>query len=84
MITRAMGPDGSGGQKFIPGSHLDVIDCTVCHVQKKSMAVRALDCTSGNRYPTMVGFDYSKGMMACSKILPLKLQTKERDSSTTS
>ena len=63
MVTRAMGPDGSGGQKLIPGNHLDVIDCTVCHVQKKSMAVRALDCTSGNRYPTMVGFDYSKGMM---------------------
>jgi|GEM_PF-912897 len=63
MLNRAMGPDGSGGQKLIPGNHLDVIDCTVCHVQKKSMAVRALDCTSGNRYPTMVGFDYSKGMM---------------------
>jgi hypothetical protein len=63
MITRAMGPDGSGGQKLMPGNHLDVLDCTVCHVKKVSMAVRALDCTSGNRYPTMIGFDYSKGMM---------------------
>ncbi|WP_243372499.1 PKD domain-containing protein [Geotalea sp. SG265] len=63
MITKAMGPDGSGGQKLIPGNHMDVLDCTVCHVKKVSMAVRALDCTSGNRYPTMVGFDYSKGMM---------------------
>jgi len=44
------------------GNHLDVMDCTVCHVQKKSMTVRALDCTSGNRYPSVVGTDPDKGM----------------------
>jgi hypothetical protein len=45
------------------GSHLDAIDCATCHVQKKSMAVRVLDSTSGNRYPAIVGTDKSKGML---------------------
>ncbi|TGU70279.1 hypothetical protein E4633_18970 [Geomonas terrae] len=45
------------------GNHLDVMDCTVCHVQKTSMAVRALDATSGMRFPAIVGTDPSKGMI---------------------
>ncbi len=45
------------------GNHLDVMDCTVCHVQKTSMAVRALDATSGMRFPAIVGTDSSKGMI---------------------
>ncbi len=57
-IVQAMGPAGT-----LPGNHLDVIDCTVCHVYKEQMAVRLLDSTSGNRYPTMVGFDETQGMM---------------------
>ncbi|MBU5637977.1 hypothetical protein KOM00_14705, partial [Geomonas sp. Red69] len=44
------------------GNHLDVMDCTVCHVQKKSMAVRTLDATSGMRFPSVIGTDLSKGM----------------------
>ncbi|NDY41425.1 PKD domain-containing protein [Dissulfurirhabdus thermomarina] len=67
LITTAVGvkDDGNGTpvEYTFPGSHLDVIDCTVCHNHKKSMAVRALDATSGNRYPTMIGFDLSKGML---------------------
>ena len=45
------------------GNHLDVMDCTVCHVKKESMAVRALDATSGMRFPAIVGTDPSKGMV---------------------
>jgi len=57
------GVDGLGND--VPNSnHLDVVDCSVCHMKKQSMAVRALDCLSGNRYPTMVGFQQEKGMMA--------------------
>ena len=59
MITTAEYADGPG-----VGNHLDVIDCSVCHMKKQSMAVRALDCLSGNRYPTMIGFQDYKGMMA--------------------
>lgn len=58
-ITNAIGAEGP----FI-GDHLDVIDCSVCHMKKQSMAVRALDCTSGNRYPTMIGFQQEYGMMS--------------------
>ncbi|SHI76505.1 PKD domain-containing protein [Malonomonas rubra DSM 5091] len=58
-ITNAIGAEGP-----FMGDHLDIIDCTVCHMKKQSMAVRALDCTSGNRYPTMIGFQQEKGMMA--------------------
>ncbi len=46
------------------GNHLDVMDCTVCHVQKKSMMVRTLDATSGNRYPSVLGTDPNKGMFS--------------------
>jgi hypothetical protein len=45
------------------GNHLDVMDCTVCHVQKTSMVVRDLDATSGARFPVVLGTDMSKGMM---------------------
>ena len=45
------------------GDHLDILDCTVCHVQKVSMTVRALDATSGMRFPVVLGTDMSKGMM---------------------
>jgi hypothetical protein len=52
----------SDNTKLSIGNHLDVMDCTVCHVQKKSMVVRMLDATSGNRYPVVLGTDPSKGM----------------------
>jgi hypothetical protein len=52
----------SDNTKLTLGDHLDVMDCTVCHVQKKSMAVRMLDATSGMRYPVVIGTDLSKGM----------------------
>jgi hypothetical protein len=45
------------------GNHLDVMDCTVCHVSKTSMAVRTLDATSGMRFPAIIGTDPGKGMM---------------------
>ncbi len=64
--TTSGAADGFGGQgiaqntdftsantKLSAGSHLDVMDCTVCHVQKKSMVVRMLDATSGDRYPVV-------------------------------
>ena len=58
-VTNAIGASGP-----FKGNHIDIIDCSVCHMKKESMAVRALDCTSGNRYPTLIGFQQEKGMLA--------------------
>ena len=64
-ITNAYGyNDATGVIEEFTGNHIDVVDCTVCHMKKVSMAVRALDCTSGNRYPTMTGYQQQYGMMA--------------------
>jgi hypothetical protein len=54
---------GTGAEENFVGSHLDVIDCTVCHLTREQMVVRLLDCTSGNRYPNMLGFKAERGMM---------------------
>lgn len=55
----------TGNNKLNPtGNHLDVMDCSVCHVTKdQNMAVRALDGTSGLRFPVVIGTDMSKGML---------------------
>ena len=53
----------SGAEENFTGSHLDVVDCTVCHLSREQMVVRLLDCTSGNRYPNMLGFKKERGMM---------------------
>jgi hypothetical protein len=45
------------------GSHMDILDCTVCHLTRKQMVVRSLDSSSGNRYPNMVGINKNFGMM---------------------
>ena len=64
-VTTARGLDASGNEIDIPGSnHMDVMDCTVCHLYKEAMTVRSLDSTSGNRYPAMIGYQQEKGMMA--------------------
>ncbi|MBJ6751527.1 hypothetical protein [Geomonas anaerohicana] len=52
-----------GGTILGRGNHLDVMDCTVCHVMKETMAVRSLDASSGMRFPAIVGTDPSKGML---------------------
>lgn len=54
--------DGSGEEYFL-GSHMDIVECTVCHVRKNTQVVRALDSTSGMRYPNMLGFRKNEGMM---------------------
>jgi hypothetical protein len=63
-ITKSvrMNAAGTAEENFV-GSHLDVIDCTVCHLSREQMVVRLLDCTSGNRYPNMLGFKKERGMM---------------------
>lgn len=53
----------TGAEENFIGGHLDVIDCTVCHLSREQMVVRLLDCTSGNRYPNMLGFKAERGMM---------------------
>jgi hypothetical protein len=54
--------NGSNDVTFI-GNHLDVLDCTVCHLTREQMAVRSLDSLSGNRYPNMIGYATERGMM---------------------
>jgi len=63
-VTNAlrMNAAGTAEENFV-GSHLDIVDCTVCHLTRNQMVVRLLDCTSGNRYPNMLGFDVAGGMM---------------------
>ncbi|QWV92405.1 hypothetical protein KP004_14480 [Geomonas oryzisoli] len=53
----------AGGTVLGRGNHLDVMDCTVCHVNKVSMAVRSLDASSGMRFPAIVGTDPERGML---------------------
>ena len=53
----------AGGTILGRGNHLDVMDCTVCHVNKVSMAVRSLDASSGMRFPAIVGTDPMAGML---------------------
>lgn len=53
----------AGGTILGRGNHLDVMDCTVCHVNKVSMAVRSLDATSGMRFPAIVGTQRMRGML---------------------
>jgi len=62
-VTRAIKLDAAGNTVEVPGSHIDLMDCSVCHVYKKQTVVRSLDATSGNRFPNMVGFDTQKGML---------------------
>lgn len=54
--------DGTNEVPFV-GNHLDVMDCTVCHVTRAQMVVRELDATSGNRYPNMLGYATERGML---------------------
>ncbi|MCM2356895.1 MAG: hypothetical protein NDI77_01990 [Geobacteraceae bacterium] len=64
-VVNLSGPSAGtpGGTILNPnGNHLDVIDCTVCHVHKTSMAVRSLEALSGMRFPAVIGTDPSKGM----------------------
>ncbi len=53
----------TGAEESFVGNHMDVIDCTVCHLERNQMVVRLLDCTSGNRYPNMLGFKKERGVM---------------------
>ncbi|MCM0083551.1 cytochrome C [Geomonas sp. Red32] len=62
-VTQALKTTDGTNEVAFTGSHLDVLDCTVCHLARKQMVVRELDATSGNRYPNMLGFDTSRGMM---------------------
>ncbi|GFO64757.1 cytochrome C [Geomonas paludis] len=63
-VTKAVGLNpANGAEQDVTGNHLDVMDCTVCHLAREQMVVRLLDCTSGNRYPNMLGFKKERGMM---------------------
>jgi len=57
-----MKADGSDEEIFV-GNHMDVLDCSVCHVYKEQMVVRSLDSTSGHRYPGMLGFKEELGLL---------------------
>ncbi|MDR3579735.1 MAG: cytochrome C [Oryzomonas sp.] len=63
VFTAAGDANPNGSQTLARGNHLDVVDCTVCHLYRKQMAVRMLDSSSGARFPNMIGFDASRGML---------------------
>jgi hypothetical protein len=62
--VQAVRLNGAGAEEAFQGNHLDVIACQTCHVKKASMSVRALDSTSGNRYPTIIGIQSQYGMLS--------------------
>jgi hypothetical protein len=62
-VTQALKTSTGSDEVPFVGSHLDVMDCTVCHLTREQMVVRELDATSGNRYPNMLGFAAERGMM---------------------
>ncbi|GFE59865.1 PKD domain-containing protein [Geobacter sp. AOG2] len=62
-ITQAVKTTNGSNEVPFVGNHLDVMDCTVCHLAREQMVVRELDSTSGNRYPNMLGFAAERGML---------------------
>jgi hypothetical protein len=62
-VTQAVKTTTGGNEVPFVGNHLDVMDCTVCHLAREQMVVRELDSTSGNRYPNMLGYAAERGMM---------------------
>lgn len=47
--------DGTGAEETFLGSHLDVISCTACHVNKQYAAARSVDFSTGGQYYGFVG-----------------------------
>ena len=62
-VTQAVKTTTGSDEVPFVGNHLDVLDCTVCHLAREQMVVRELDATSGNRYPNMMGYATERGMM---------------------
>jgi hypothetical protein len=62
-VTQALKTTDGSNEVALVGNHLDVLDCTVCHLSREQMVVRELDATSGNRYPNMLGYAAERGMM---------------------
>jgi hypothetical protein len=62
-VTQALKTTTGSDEVPFVGSHLDVMDCTVCHLAREQMVVRELDATSGNRYPNMMGFATERGLL---------------------
>ncbi|HBG07578.1 MAG: hypothetical protein A2075_23405 [Geobacteraceae bacterium GWC2_58_44] len=62
-VTQAVKTTNGSDEVPFVGNHLDVLDCTVCHLARQQMVVRELDSTSGNRYPNMLGYATERGMM---------------------
>ncbi len=62
-VTATGAANVDGSQAFARGNHLDVMDCTVCHLAREQITVRSLDSTSGARFPNMIGFDASRGLL---------------------
>ena len=62
-VTQAVKTTTGSNEVPFVGNHLDVMDCTVCHLSRQQMVVRMLDSSSGNRYPNMLGYAAERGMM---------------------
>lgn len=62
-VTQALKTTSGSNEVPFVGNHLDVMDCTVCHLARQQIVVRDLDSTSGNRYPNMIGYANERGML---------------------
>ena len=62
-VTQAVKTTTGSNEVPFVGNHIDVMDCTVCHLARQQMVVRMLDSSSGNRYPNMLGYAAERGMM---------------------
>ncbi len=47
--------DAEGNEEEFLGSHIDILSCTACHVEKRFAAARSVDFTSGRGYYNLVG-----------------------------
>ncbi|QWV92404.1 hypothetical protein KP004_14475 [Geomonas oryzisoli] len=63
IVPGAKRLDDKGAEVQFTGSHLDIISCTSCHIQKRYAAARSIDYSTGAQFFNFVGnaLDQSSG-----------------------
>lgn len=55
IVAKARRLDAAGNEVEFTGSHLDIISCTACHIQKRYAAARSIDYSTGGQFFNFVG-----------------------------